>query len=250
MVCIHELNYDSKKIKILNDPAEELKIVITGDTIPLHLKNKSEIEIPNQTNYLAFTNFENPLKLTQDERRFCCIKILCDPQPIEYYKTLITWCKKNKRKTLGYFLNRNLEHFLQHECPQTEYTREVIQGTTEWPENLLHEGLNDETSIFNKYKIVTWDVIRNFLIDNSSGSDLDFLQDIEYFNAKKSRMLRNLLGQMGFICLKDQIRINEKRHYLFIVPEHAKTNMHKKTITRERKRLTYYYARQKNKNWE
>lgn len=67
--CIEEIRNKTNKYEVI----EALKPYITNASIPSTAKGKDPISLPNFTNYLAFTNYEDALPIDEGDRRYFVI---------------------------------------------------------------------------------------------------------------------------------------------------------------------------------
>lgn len=245
VVCIHELKAegsyaDQKKF------SEALKTYVSEEDLPLHLKGKSQITVENTANYIGFTNYENPLNITLDERRYCCIKITALPKNDDYYKSLIKWLENNRSQMLNFFLNRDLSNFTPNRAPDTDYTQQIKNASLRWPENVITEEINRKESPLNEFEVITWGMILDMLRARSSGDDLHLLDGIQAINSAKAAKIKDALATLGFMRLDSTVSIGKVRHYLFKTPNFITVKPSLKDVNKKIKERRRIWAKEFN----
>ncbi len=67
VTCFEELVVDAKQSKSV---ANSLKVYITQSTIPINSKGEKETNVPNHTNYIAFSNEDDGISIAHGDRRW------------------------------------------------------------------------------------------------------------------------------------------------------------------------------------
>lgn len=245
IVCIHELKAegsyaDQKKF------SEALKTYVSEEDLPLHIKGKSQTTVENTANYMGFTNYENPLSITLDERRYCCVKITALPKDDNYYKSLIKWLDDNRSQMLYFFLHRDLSNFTPNRAPDTAYTQQIKNASLRWPENVITEETSRSDSLLNEFDVITWDMILNMLRARSSGDDLYLLDGIQAINSAKASKVKNALASLGFMRLEAIVSVGKARHYLFKTPKFITAKPLLKDIPKKIKERERIWAKEFN----
>lgn len=142
--CIHELDDENirHKEKIIN----ELKELISDDTYQGHSKGLEAETISNTANFMAFTNKEDIVVITPDERRIVMIRSEASPKEEKYYKELAEWLKDHEsiRHMYSFFLNRTLSKEISpNTLPITAYTQEIKDSSRSPLQNILTDIIED-----------------------------------------------------------------------------------------------------------
>lgn len=142
--CIHEL--DDENIKNKEKIINELKELISDDTYQGHSKGLEAETISNTANFMAFTNKEDIVVITPDERRIVMIRSEASPKEEKYYKELAIWLKdhENIKHMYSFFLNRTLpDKISPNNLPITAYTQEIKDSSKSPLQNILTEIIED-----------------------------------------------------------------------------------------------------------
>ena len=233
IVCFHELKIGEtrKEKKALTD---SLKSFIADPTIQAHRKGIDEYTALNKSNVIGFTNHEDAIMITPDERRFCMIRSEVLPKTIHYYNEFTDWLKKNKEEMLNYFYERDISDFNYSTAPDTAYTREVKESSQMWPNSVLVDALNDPQHPFNKTGAMTWEGLVNFIRSESVGKDVLVADNLIKATSSQGYLLTNTLRELGFrkwqaqTGTNDRISINNKLHRVWIAP-HKVTEFKKRS---------------------
>ncbi len=195
----HELKFgDTRNERVLL--TEKLKTLITEDTVSAHTKGLDPYEVINVTNFLGFTNHDDALILTRDERRFCFIKSTVEPKEIKYYEKLGDWLeiKKNKKAMLYYFQNKDISELNVARAPYTEYTETIKESSERWPDSIIYAALADKKHVFNTDGAMPWSVIVEHITTESHGRDAMIVENLKSENGSYAYRLRNALVSLGF----------------------------------------------------
>ncbi len=221
IVCFHELKIGEtrKEKKALTD---SLKSFIADPTIQAHRKGLDEYTVLNKSNVLGFTNHEDAIMITPDERRFCMIRSEVMPKSINYYNRLTDWLKSHKEEMLYYFTERDISCFNYSTAPETEYTKEIKDSSQMWPTSILVDALGDDQHPFNTVGAMTWEGIVNFIRSESVGKDMMVADNLIKATSSQGYLLINALREMGFrkfnVGNTDRVRINNKLHRVWVAP--------------------------------
>ncbi len=197
IICFHELKIgDTRREK--KELTDSLKSFIADPTITAHRKGVDEYTVINKSNVIAFTNHEDAIMITEDERRFCMVRSEVERKPNEYYQELIDWLKNNKEEMLNFFDQRDISEFNHITAPETEYTLEVKQESHMWPQGIIIDAMKDKEHPFNKVGVMTWRGIVEYIRANSTGKDLIACDNLMHPTSSSGYLLTNTLRELGF----------------------------------------------------
>ena len=222
MVLIHEL-YAAKARKTIT---ENLKSFITEDTVKIRAMQKDYVTLPNVTNMLAFTNHEDALFVTPDERRFCMLRCEAFPRDAEYYAKLVKYLETHVQAIAYFFLNLPIVTIDPYNLPTTTYTKQVMRSSLDWAESIVKDELDDTESMLNKYTYMTWkSLCQMFLLKmHQNGGNVSPYEAILGTASKKTSELKHALNDAGFHELKvpgsedGRLRVNGKRQSAWVMP--------------------------------
>jgi hypothetical protein len=131
----------------------KLKAIITEATIMIREMYKTAYAQPNTVNLIAFTNYEDAVKLDRDDRRYCILAAPKEPHPsgAAYYRPLWEWVKElgNQSAMLHWFQNYDLSHFDRYaRAPMTEEKRAVIADSRPPIESWMNECIESGAEPF------------------------------------------------------------------------------------------------------
>jgi hypothetical protein len=116
-------------------------------TLMVNRKNVPQYEIPNIVNVVLFSNHEDALAPTQDDRRYWVHRCLIDKKPSKsHFKAFYAWLDGGgDAKLFGWLLARDISQFDHLEpAPMTAAKQEMIDLTQpaplRWCRELLREG--------------------------------------------------------------------------------------------------------------
>jgi hypothetical protein len=225
IVVIHEL-YISNRLDVKQEVTEGIKSFITDMFLSVRKMHNDAFQTENVTNMMAFTNHEDSLYITPDERRFCMIRCEVEPRHPSYYKRLVEYLNHNQEAIAYYFANRKIETIDQFTLPETSYTKELIDSSMNWAEASLTEELNDKNSIINTTRALTWTTICHIILSkiHSQGKSLSKIEDIFNGTSFAGRTLRQALVETGFKSYEfksggqNRMRINGQLERIWITP--------------------------------
>lgn len=160
LVVFNEMDCKRDRVKFTDD----MKTFITDKYISARQMYKGSDTFKNRTNALGFTNAENALVITEDERRFCMMESLARPQEASYYDGLGRWLsdERNQASMLHHFKTRDLSEFTPNRVPETEYTKAIKEESKSWLSELLEISLIEEVWPFG-IDVMTFKNIENFI---------------------------------------------------------------------------------------
>ncbi len=142
--CIHEI--DDENVKQKEKIVTQLKELISDDTYQNHSKGSEAQKTTNTTNFIGFTNKEDIIVITPDERRFVMIKSEATPKEPRYYQDLAEWLKDHEsiRHIYTFFLNKTLSDDISpNVLPVTAYTLEIKDSSKSPLHNILIDIIED-----------------------------------------------------------------------------------------------------------
>lgn len=222
LVVFHELKIGTTRKEKL-DLTEELKELITDSGMQASRKGIDDYDVKNKVNLFGFTNHEDSIMITLDERRFFMVRSEMVIQSREYYNNLHRWLDENPEAMYHYFLYRDIENFDPHFLPANRYTDEIKQMSYMWPQSIIAEGLKDIRNPFYNDVAVTWQMVVNYVRDNSAGRDAMECDNLIHPSSSQSYKLVNALKDSGFRKYEsrkghNRVRIKGKLHTVWLTP--------------------------------
>lgn len=144
---------------------EDLKNFITEQNVIINEKGLKQYTIKNYARLFLYCNNENPVEITEDNRRFWVVKT-GEKQNSEYYDKL--YSNKNNSNILHsiytYFLKRDLTNFNIRKFPITKKMNIMQQHNTNPLYYYLHDTYEDETlpSVFVSGKDLFYSVLNYY----------------------------------------------------------------------------------------
>lgn len=187
---IEEIKVNNKRFDVLNS----FKPYVTNQTVDVTSKGRDPKSVPNRTNYLFFTNFEDALPIKEGDRRYAVFKTKWQQRPalVEwennegkgYYKKLFKVLHQDPESIKSGLLDVSIpEWFLDSAvAPKTEGTNEMIEASKSTAQKDI-EYLIDTEEIGGD--VIRLDVLKH-LADES---------DIEL---PKLRALNHLMSDLGY----------------------------------------------------
>lgn len=223
LVVFHELKLGTTRQEKLN-LTEELKEIITDHGMQASRKTVDDYDVRNFLNLFAFTNHEDAIMITPDERRFYMIRSEMQLQDDEYYDKLHTWLDDNIEAIYHYFLYRDLEDFNPYRLPYSKYTEEIKEQSYMWPQSIVMDALGDSVSWLNQDVAVSWRAIVNYIRDKSAGRDAMECDNLTYAMSSQSYKLVNALKDCGFrkytmLSGNSRMRVNGSLETIWLTPK-------------------------------
>jgi hypothetical protein len=117
------------------------------ETVQVNIKNVKQYDIPNNQNYVMFTNYEDAIPIEGTDRRYwvhrCCLDA---PREPEYYARLYNWLENGGvERVAGWLMQRDLSAFNPlAPPPNTEAKRAMLEASqpapVRWVRGLFAEG--------------------------------------------------------------------------------------------------------------
>jgi hypothetical protein len=226
LVVFEELNVgDTQKEKAAF--TESLKSFITDDMMKAHRKGIDPYDVENKVCCIGFTNAEEPVLVTVDERRFCFMVTHADPRSEGYYAQFSRWCEQHGPEMMDYFLNKDLTGFTPGVSPWSEFTDQLKALSLAWPASILWQLTNNQLDGLQDVKCISYEQIVKLIKNNSVGKYRLMADELNSAGTQSQRILQLALRQMGFVLyerkgLKDS-RIRHKRARVAVwIPEKFK----------------------------
>lgn len=135
------------KLELMN----KMKPFITEEETEVRGMWAKAYKHPNRYNIIGYTNYENPIIIKDDDRRYCILRTSSDPQGKEYYTKLFNWLdeRANIQALLSFFISRDLSQFNENYAPMTLAKQDVITLSKTGLEEWIDLMVNDEAWPFN-----------------------------------------------------------------------------------------------------
>jgi Primase C terminal 2 (PriCT-2)/Family of unknown function (DUF5906)/Bifunctional DNA primase/polymerase, N-terminal len=199
LVVVNELMSAGRR-----DLMNRLKQLITEEFIPVREMYTVEYELKATFNMLIFSNYDSPLVLDVDDRRFCILKSFKVRQPQSYYTKLWDWSYQNLGVIKNYLLNCDLKDFNNHNAPATFAKHLLLQDVNHGD----YDRIIDNWAIENKRTIFTLAEISAVLQPE--------LDDFEYIDGKRI----SLILRKKYQFLK-RLRIDGVQHRIYLANTHV-----------------------------
>lgn len=251
LVVFEELNIGSNR-KEKEAHTDRLKSFITDNILTAHRKGLDPYDTINKANSLGFTNKDDAIIISADERRFCMIRTMVKPKSPKYYTDLAKFIDDNISAMYYYFMERDIEKFSVSIAPDSTYTKEIKSASLGWQETVLTEILTDNKSQISKGGCATYRQIAMTIRAMSSGRYKSYADDLLSPGSHVARELRNALISMGFTKYHSgkgdgRVRVEGKSETAWIVPDDPK-GLLKKQSKAVIKRLNA--VKIKENNWD
>lgn len=106
----------------------KLKTLITEDDIIIEKKGVDSYMSKSFNNYILVTNYSNPVNVTDDNRRFCIIRVSNQVQnAYEYFKRLRHSCNEQIEELRHFFYNYSFVDDLNSIRPKTEEEMDLVE---------------------------------------------------------------------------------------------------------------------------
>ena len=134
---------------------EAIKETMTAKVITINEKSKQPYEQPNYIRWLLFSNNDNPVEITADNRRFWVLRS-GEKKDFQYYKKLFNNMKdRNILHTIyNYYYKRNIDDFNVRDFPITEkmkiMTDNCISPIYEYLYNTFNQSITEIEGLYIK----------------------------------------------------------------------------------------------------
>ena len=223
LVVFHELKVGDTRAEKLA-LTDSLKEFITEDTMLAHRKGLDPYPVDNYTNVMGFTNHEDAVLVTPDERRFVFIRSEAEKRRPKYYKRLVKWLESHVEEMFYFFENRDLKTFDEQTPVETAYGLEIKGASEMWPSNVINDMMADPKHPFITQGCLTWQDIVFYIQTMSSGRDVQVAENLQSPSSSQSFILNNCLREKGFRRWSNngnassRLRIHGKQHPVWIAP--------------------------------
>jgi len=249
LVVFEELDIgaNQKEKELLTD---KLKSFITDNILTAHRKGLDPYDTINKANSMGFTNKEDALIISPDERRFCMIRTDVKPKDDEYYQALADFTDQNIAAIYYFFMERDISKFSPLRAPETKYTKEVKSLSIGWPGSIINGWLTEEDNTFFAAKCATHRLIVQGIQAESAGRYRGLAEDLGSPGSAQSKRLYYLLRSLGFERYENpkakdnRIFFNGKQENVWLLPDSDLSNSSVKTIKRRLKLIKI-----KDENW-
>lgn len=166
------------------DLINKLKPIITQPTTKIRQMYMTPYDYPNRFNIIAFTNHDNALVISKDDRRYCILKSDAKPESKDYYNRLWQWInqERNVQALLYYFLKRDISHFDPFDrAPLTRAKEQMIKISRSALDAWVQDNIEDKAWPFNREMVS----IRHLKADNVCPKRLQRYSDYKWAEALK-----------------------------------------------------------------
>lgn len=236
LVVFEELDIGAtqKEKQMLTD---RLKSFITDNILTAHRKGLDPYDTINKANSIGFTNVEDAIIISADERRFCMIRTDAKPRKDDYYQKLANWADKHQPEIYNYFLERDISKFSPLRAPETDYTKEVKSLSMNWPGSIINGWTIDSKHPINQAGCVTHTQLVAAIKAESAGRFKVLAEDLQAAGSGQSKNLHTTLRNLGFAKWtngksKDgRVSIHGKMTPIWLLPDYVKVLAHVDTKT-------------------
>ena len=199
LVVLQELHTGANANK-RSELTEHIKSFITDRTVSIERKGIDIQQMPNTTNMLAFTNHDESVYITPDERRFCMFHIKASPKPPGYYDRLVAFFEEELPAIRHYFLNRRLKNINPNSLPLTRYTKKVMLDSQDSESRAVIEMSRDRNGIINTFGAFSWSSICELTGQYKRSANLAKENDLDIpaRNSAQGKRLATALSNAGF----------------------------------------------------
>ena len=109
----------------------KLKHYITAKEISVQQKGKDQLNVHNYTSFVFTCNETIPIVMTDDERRWCCIKMSDEKRgDFQFWEETndILQHPDSYKAMMWFFLNRDISNFRPRKYPETEYQNDMKEA--------------------------------------------------------------------------------------------------------------------------
>lgn len=107
LVTIEEIKDKDERFKIY----DHMKDLITGSFVRINPKGLPAYDVPNRTNFIAYTNHEDAVPMDADDRRFIVHMSRAEPKPADYYADMARKTNMFAGAVLSYLQEYDLKAF-------------------------------------------------------------------------------------------------------------------------------------------
>lgn len=226
LVVFEELDIGSNR-KEKEQLTDSLKSFITDNILTAHRKGLDPYDTINKCNALGFTNKEDPIIITQDERRFCMIRTTAKPKSDSYYVQLAKFASENMPALYYYFLERNISKFSPLRAPETSYTKELKTLSIGWPGSIIHGWLHNDKHDISKAGCASFHQIIDHIKSESTGRYRTSAEDLQNVGSAAAKNLHYTLRNFGFARYNNpnmadgRMKVSGKLRHVWILPDYV-----------------------------
>lgn len=146
-VCIINEIYQADKKHF----ADKFKPFITDETLEIRKMCQNPYHINNYMNIIAFSNFDAPLFLEENDRRWYVVKCDCKPKDEMHYALLTGELRVHPGRILNFLKNRDISSFNPNVAPpQTVAKKELTDQSKSVLESWLEEQIKEGNGVFEE----------------------------------------------------------------------------------------------------
>jgi hypothetical protein len=189
---------------------DKLKPLISDDRISLNVKYENHRTVPNVTNYLMFTNYQDALAVDDDDRRYF---VLCSAlQRAEqvavlgptYFDDLFGMLKDNAGGLKAWLEEWKISEDFKPEgrAPKTKYLRELAENSASPLCAAVRQAIAEQPSPLVRQDLVSMHSLREYVAHQPG------------INEFSDQALAAVLREMGWVRL-ERVMIDGQRHQMW-----------------------------------
>jgi len=241
LVVVQEMSIEESNMK-KRQITDTLKSFITDDEVDIREMREAPVTVDNTTNLLAFTNNEDVINITEDERRFCMLRCDADAKRSNYYVRLVKFLKHSMPAVAWFFKDRDLKDFNPNKAPQTQYTMDIKESSRDTFEEMVHNLIEEEKEVLPTCRVIGWKTLHKLLSisEDLVGRQRDSFEQAIIGNTAAGKRLKHALLEKGFRIFcgengkalrKDLGAAHGGMQYLWVVPSKGPQRSIRKPIT-------------------
>lgn len=134
----------NNKMEIMN----KIKPIITQPTINIREMQREAYEVINRVNMMLNTNYENALKVDDEDRRYLILSSIAKKKDKGYYIHLFNWLETPEALSAIFYMFQSWEYAedfnSKGNAPQTSARKEMIEVNRNKLEAYIADGIKDE----------------------------------------------------------------------------------------------------------
>lgn len=181
---------------------DKMKPIITNSTLSVHRKGMDGYEVPNVTNYMFFTNYQDALPIDDDDRRYMIIQTVKNPKI--NFKEIYEFIENNPSLVKHWLMNiePHPDFSPMGEAPWTEATKAMVSNTTDELQEEIQDCIDANSPLMNKYFVSVKEI--HTAIDMAVGGGLT------------SQTVASKLLKMGWTKFNGRPKFRNVKHTLYI----------------------------------
>lgn len=198
----------NNKMEIMN----KIKPIITQPTVNIREMQREAYEVTNRVNMMLNTNYENALKVNDEDRRYLILSSQAARKGKDYYINLFNWLETPEALSAILYMFQSWEHAEgfnpKGNAPETMAREEMIEVNRNKLEAYIANGINDEFWPFNSDLVS----IRHLKSLRNLPKGLDAFSDFKWSEA---------LTNAGAVKWLDRLRLSDKSYIqLWVIRHH------------------------------